>query len=216
MGWFFLKGLLSLVILTNVIFPPGSSSIPSNNPGENPINAFLSGIGSRPDITVSEFNVNFGTVHISSTSTPHFLTVSNIGTSNLSIGTITIDDSQFSINTGNISGQTMAPGSSVNISLVFTPLSTGLQSGCMFIPSNDPQQKVVNIGLSGIGQDEGTFTLNYSAGSGGTLSGDTSQTVNYGADGTPVTAVPDPGFHFIDWSDGSLDNPRTDTNVMAE
>jgi YD repeat-containing protein len=61
-----------------------------------------------------------------------------------------------------------------------------------------------------------TFTLNYIAGSGGSLTGETFQTVNYGEDGTPVTTVPDTGYHFVDWSDGSTDNPRTDTNVTAD
>jgi hypothetical protein len=60
-----------------------------------------------------------------------------------------------------------------------------------------------------------TFTLNYAAGAGGSLTGDTSQEVAYGGDGTAVTAVPDTGYHFVDWSDGSTANPRTDTNVTA-
>jgi uncharacterized repeat protein (TIGR02543 family) len=60
-----------------------------------------------------------------------------------------------------------------------------------------------------------TFTLDYAAGTGGSLTGDTSQVVDYGQDGTAVTAVPDTGYHFVDWSDGSTANPRTDTNVMA-
>ena len=41
-----------------------------------------------------------------------------------------------------------------------------------------------------------TFTLEYTANPGGTLSGDTSQVVVYGDDGTEVTAVPDTGYHF--------------------
>lgn len=60
-----------------------------------------------------------------------------------------------------------------------------------------------------------TFTLNYTAGSGGTLSGDTSQIVAYGSDGTPVTAVPNTGYYFVNWSDASTENPRTDINVTA-
>jgi hypothetical protein len=40
--------------------------------------------------------------------------------------------------------------------------------------------------------------------------------VEYGGDGTAVTAVPETGYHFVDWSDGSTANPRTDTNVMAD
>ena len=41
------------------------------------------------------------------------------------------------------------------------------------------------------------------------------QTVNYNADGTAVTAVPDTGYHFVNWSDASTANPRTDLNVTA-
>src|SRR5207244_8163414 len=39
---------------------------------------------------------------------------------------------------------------------------------------------------------------------------------NYGASGTPVTAVPNIGYHFVNWSDSSIQNPRTDTNVMMD
>ncbi|GEM_PF-4678861 len=60
-----------------------------------------------------------------------------------------------------------------------------------------------------------TYTLTYAAGAGGSLTGETSQTVNYGADGTAVEAVPDTGYHFVKWSDDSTANPRTDTNVTA-
>jgi uncharacterized repeat protein (TIGR02543 family) len=60
-----------------------------------------------------------------------------------------------------------------------------------------------------------TFTLTYNAGANGSISGTTPQTVNYGASGTAVTAVPATGYHFVQWSDGSTVNPRTDTNVTA-
>ncbi len=60
-----------------------------------------------------------------------------------------------------------------------------------------------------------TFTLTYTAGANGTLSGAASQTVAYGEAGTPVTAVPDVGYHFVSWSDGVLTAARTDLNVTA-
>ncbi len=59
------------------------------------------------------------------------------------------------------------------------------------------------------------FTLNYNAGPGGAISGETSQTVSYGGDGTLVSAVADSGYHFVRWSDGSIANPRTDAYVTA-
>jgi len=60
------------------------------------------------------------------------------------------------------------------------------------------------------------YTLSYAAGTGGSLSGSTSQTVDHGSDGTAVQAVPDTGYHFVQWSDGSTANPRTETGVMAD
>ncbi|MBK7146508.1 MAG: InlB B-repeat-containing protein [Xanthomonadales bacterium] len=59
-------------------------------------------------------------------------------------------------------------------------------------------------------------TLTYSAGSNGSIAGTSPQTVNHGSDGTAVTAVADPGYHFVQWSDASTANPRTDTNVTAD
>ena len=61
-----------------------------------------------------------------------------------------------------------------------------------------------------------TYTLTYTAGGNGSISGTSPQTVNYGENGSAVTAVPDMGYHFVNWSDSSTDNPRTDMNVMAD
>ena len=61
-----------------------------------------------------------------------------------------------------------------------------------------------------------TYTLTYTALAGGSIVGISPQIVNEGADGTPVTPQPDPGFTFVQWSDGSTDSPRTDTNVQAD
>jgi hypothetical protein len=61
-----------------------------------------------------------------------------------------------------------------------------------------------------------TYTLTYTAGANGTISGTTPQTVNHGADGTTVTAVANTGCFFVDWSDGSTDAARTDLNVTGD
>ncbi len=61
-----------------------------------------------------------------------------------------------------------------------------------------------------------TYTLTYTAGANGTITGTTPQTVDYGTDGTAVTASPDTGYHFVDWSDASTANPRTDTGVTSD
>ncbi len=61
-----------------------------------------------------------------------------------------------------------------------------------------------------------TYTLTYLAGPNGAISGTTPQTVNHGADGTAITAVGSGSYVFNQWSDGSTQNPRKDTNVIAD
>lgn len=58
-------------------------------------------------------------------------------------------------------------------------------------------------------------TLIYNAGTGGSVSGATTQTIPYGGSGTQVTAVPASGYTFSSWSDGVTSASRTDTNVTA-
>ena len=60
-----------------------------------------------------------------------------------------------------------------------------------------------------------TYTLTYLAGANGAIDGPTPQAVNHGSNGTAVTAVAAEGYHFVDWSDGRTDTPRTDTNVTG-
>jgi len=57
------------------------------------------------------------------------------------------------------------------------------------------------------------YTLTYTAGSNGSLTGSTTQIVLNGNDGGAVTAIPEDGYYFFRWSDGSFQNPRTDKNI---
>lgn len=57
------------------------------------------------------------------------------------------------------------------------------------------------------------YSLGYSSGANGSVSGTLSQSVLGGGSGSAVTAVPDSGYYFVSWSDGETANPRTDTNI---
>ncbi|MFA5131474.1 MAG: hypothetical protein WC467_03540 [Patescibacteria group bacterium] len=59
------------------------------------------------------------------------------------------------------------------------------------------------------------YHLDYFTGLNGTLTGSTSQAVALNGSGTAVTVVPNYGYAFNMWSDGSTANPRTDTNVTV-
>ncbi|PIT94787.1 hypothetical protein COT98_02110 [Candidatus Falkowbacteria bacterium CG10_big_fil_rev_8_21_14_0_10_39_9] len=76
-----------------------------------------------------------------------------------------------------------------------------------------PGGGIIDVNCSG-GATE-SFTLTYTAGANGSIVGTSPQTVNSGASGSAVTADPDPGYSFVNWSDASTANPRTDTNVLA-
>ena len=60
-----------------------------------------------------------------------------------------------------------------------------------------------------------TYMLTYAAGANGTISCTSPQTVNCGASGTAVTALPNDCYHFVSWSDGVLTETRIDTNIQA-
>ena len=60
-----------------------------------------------------------------------------------------------------------------------------------------------------------TYVLNYAAGTGGTLSGTSTQTVEYGSSGSTVTAVPNTDYVFSGWSDNVATAARTDATVVA-
>ncbi|MEI7498154.1 MAG: FISUMP domain-containing protein [Candidatus Falkowbacteria bacterium] len=60
-----------------------------------------------------------------------------------------------------------------------------------------------------------TYTLTYTVGANGTLSGATTQTVTHGSAGTEVIAIPNAYYMFSGWSDGVLTATRTDGNVTS-
>ncbi len=106
------------------------------------------------------------------------------------------------------------PGSSVSIPVQIT-------SGSSLVAGDYDFNISVKNKFSGLSEtvigtyqvSSTTYTLKYTSGSGGTLSGTTTQTVVKGGNGTPVTAIPNSSYHFVKWSDNSTQNPRTDTNV---
>ncbi len=59
------------------------------------------------------------------------------------------------------------------------------------------------------------YVLEYAAGANGRISGISPQRVSHGGDGSEVLAVPDPGYDFVQWDDGSVENPRLDTDVTS-
>ena len=107
--------------------------------------------------------------------------------------------------TGIDEGENILPLITEHISPTVTHIIPGYSGGFFSIPveiRND--------------SDIYTFTLQYSAGSGGTIQGDTIQTVNEFKNGTEVQAIPNQGYVFAGWSDGVTENPRIDQSVTQD
>ena len=60
------------------------------------------------------------------------------------------------------------------------------------------------------------YTLIYTSGEGGYLTGDTIQTVEEEEQGSAVQALAAVGYQFVSWSDGRTDNPRIDSVVIGD
>jgi len=108
-----------------------------------------------PDITVTPLTLSFGDVPVGTTSAPQTVTVKNDGrTDDLVINTITITTgaaSLFQKTADGCSNTTLQPGQSCTVSVTLSPLSTGVKSSKLSIPSNDPDENPVLVTLTGKG-----------------------------------------------------------------
>ena len=129
-----------------------AQSLPYVNEGYSP--DFDLSISVVPDISVSPTSIDFGSVDMCTSSRAKRVTVSNDGGANLNVLTIVLTGThanQFSIENDNCSGESIAPGASKTLEVVFSPTSTGGKSATLSIPSNDPDENPVLVPLSGTG-----------------------------------------------------------------
>jgi len=144
----------------DVVFEPtadgaltGTLSIPSDDSSIPNVDVALSGTGtsvSEPNISVSPAAKSFGNVTVGDTSATQTFTVSNTGTADLNIGSVT-KTGDFSITADNCSGAIVAAQSgSCTVDVVFEPGSDGALTGKLSIPSNDPDTPF-DVALSGTG-----------------------------------------------------------------
>jgi hypothetical protein len=79
------------------------------------------------------------------------LTLSNTGTANLTLSTISVSDAtnSFSLSANPCSGTTLMPSQNCNVTLEFAPIASGTYSGKVLILSNDPDLPTATVNLSG-------------------------------------------------------------------
>jgi sugar lactone lactonase YvrE len=111
----------------------------------------LTGVGSA--ILLTGAPVSFGNQLVKTTSPSKAATVTNKGTTAITMGAITLTNTtDYGIvsNTCPASGATLAGGASCTITTHFTPKSTGPQRGSVVINDSDPSSPQL-VGLSGTG-----------------------------------------------------------------
>ncbi|MBU0712441.1 choice-of-anchor D domain-containing protein [bacterium] len=101
----------------------------------------------NPQITVQPAALDFGTVTIGQ-SISQVLTITNSGTAQLAISSITTDNSCFTV--GSYSS-TLNPDQSINVNVTFTPDAALAMQANLTIVSDDPVNSNLQVSLSGQG-----------------------------------------------------------------
>jgi len=90
-----------------------------------------------PDISVNPTPYDFQRVFIDQSSSPRTFTISNPGTGDLAIETLT-GSAEFELRNDHCSRQVLAPTESCTFDVIFSPTSLGKKTATISIPSNDP------------------------------------------------------------------------------
>jgi hypothetical protein len=121
----------------SVYFTPSTSGTRTgelavtDDAGNSPQTASLTGIGATSAISVSPVSLAFGTQVLNTTSAGQKVTVTNSGFVNLNVNSIAASGDYSA--TGNCSGDTLAPGQTCSITVTFTPAVTGSVPGAITI-----------------------------------------------------------------------------------
>ncbi len=117
-----------------------------NEPSPFPVPAQLTVTSSDlPDIYVHPTIIDFGQVYVGSSSSDQF-TVENTGPGTLVVSNITSSEPEFSVDYNSFS---VPPGGSQTVTATFSPGSIGYFVGSLSIYSNDPDEPVVGVSVSG-------------------------------------------------------------------
>lgn len=131
----------------------------TTNAADSPHTAMLSGNGvaPAPGVALDPASVNFGNQLVNVASAANLVTLTNSGTAPLTIDSISIDGSNAAdFAQSNTCSGSLAPGISCNITVTFTPSTTGSRTASVSIVSNAPGSPTT-VPLSG----NGVASLNY-------------------------------------------------------
>jgi hypothetical protein len=100
----------------------------------------LSGTGTAPSVSLSARGLSFGSQALSTTSAAQTETVTNTGTGDLTISTVTLggtNASDFAKSADTCTGATVTPNGTCTVSVRFTPSATGSRSASLNFTDNN-------------------------------------------------------------------------------
>jgi hypothetical protein len=135
---------------TSVGVPSGNISIVSNAP-TSPTSVGLSGTGIAATLTldISPTSLSFGNVTTGTSSASQNVTITNTGSSKVTISQISVSPSSYSF-TGSSTPVTLSPAQKITLAAQFSPTAAGSISGNITIASNASGSPAV-VSLSGTG-----------------------------------------------------------------
>jgi hypothetical protein len=161
--------------------------VASNDPDEDLVEIAISAYAvppPQPDIAVSSSLYDFGGVFVPNNTATQRIAVRNDGGWVLQISDVSLtgpESAEFGIVSGG-GASTLAPGDTLDVIASFTPASAGPKSALLQIQSDDPDEGVLELTLTGIGitMPEGTvlFQESVRGGSVGSSSVTTSSDVS--------------------------------------
>jgi hypothetical protein len=100
-----------------------------------------------PDIAVSPPSLDFGNVFLTESSSLS-VTLSNPGTDILNVSSIATDHGDYTVDVGSVA---LAPAASQVVNVTFAPSAQGPVAANLIFTSDDPDEGVLNLPLSGMG-----------------------------------------------------------------
>jgi hypothetical protein len=128
----------------------------SNDERNNPVRILLSGNGvamKLPEVSAQPLQLSFDSVRVQQ-SKSLTVRVYHRGAANLNISNMASNNTSFAITTTR--SFILAPGDSSDVSVKFSPLREGLQTGAISIASNDGNENPFVIRMNGMGMPLGT------------------------------------------------------------
>jgi len=130
-------------------------TVQSSDPVTPEVDVTLTGeaVISGPTINLQQTSHNYGNIRLAAT-TRWFAQVENIGDENLIINQLDISDPSFYLDENTVLPIIVAPLQVAEIGVWFNPTEITNYTGILAIHSNDTQQSVANVNLSGQGVDQ--------------------------------------------------------------